>query len=125
MLDIGVANKAEASNCCIRSVLANVTGKWRMLLLLALEDGPMRFGALKRCLGDITQRVLTENLRGLERDGYLTRTVEPGPPVAVSYELSPMGRDFIDVLKPMVFWSHNQMETVKRARSNYDARLVD
>ena len=48
MLPIGVANKAEASNCCIRSVLSNVTGKWRMIILLALEDEPKRFGDLKR-----------------------------------------------------------------------------
>ena len=123
MLDIGVANKAEASNCCIRSVLANVTGKWRMLLLLSLEDGPMRFGAIKRCLGDITQRVLTENLRALERDGYITRRVEPGPPVAVFYQLTPIGQDFIGVLKPMVYWSHKQMNAVKSARSQYDTHL--
>ncbi len=125
MLDIGVANKAEASNCCIRSVLSNVTGKWRMLLLLALEDGPMRFGAIKRCLGDITQRVLTENLKGLERDGYVTRTVKSGPPVAVSYELTSVGKDFIGVLKPMVYWSHRQMDVVRSARSEYDARPTD
>jgi DNA-binding HxlR family transcriptional regulator len=106
MLPIGVANKAEASTCCIRSVLSNVTGKWRMIIILALEDEPKRFGELKRCIGDITQSVLTENLRGLQRDGYLTRTVEPGPPVAVSYELTPLGRSFLEVLKPLVFWSH-------------------
>ncbi len=122
MLDIGVASKAEASNCCIRSVLANVTGKWRMLLLFALEDGPMRFGAIKRCLGDITQRVLTENLRGLERDGYITRSVEPGPPVAVFYELTPMGNELMGALKPLVYWSHKQMDIVKSARNAYDAR---
>ena len=122
MLEIGVANKAEASNCCIRSVLANVTGKWRMLLLLALEDGPMRFGAIKRCLGDITQRVLTENLRGLERDGYLTRNVEPGPPIAAFYELTSIGKELLGVLKPLVYWSHKQMDTVKSARNAYDTR---
>ena len=84
----------------------------------------MRFGAIKRCLGDITQRVLTENLRGLERDGYITRSVEPGPPVAVFYQLTPMGQDFIGVLKPMVYWSHKQMDAVKSARSQYDTHLT-
>ncbi|MEC7962087.1 MAG: helix-turn-helix domain-containing protein, partial [Pseudomonadota bacterium] len=98
MLPIGVANKAEASNCCIRSVLSNVTGKWRMIVILALEDEPKRFGDLKRCIGDVTQSVLTENLRGLQRDGYLTRTVDPGPPVAVSYELTPRGRSLLELL---------------------------
>ena len=120
MLPIGVANKAEASNCCIRSVLSNVTGKWRMIILLALVDEPKRFGDLKRCIGDVTQSVLTENLRGLQRDGYLTRSVNPGPPVAVSYELTPMGQSLVELLKPLVFWSHEQMEQVKTLRMEYD-----
>lgn len=120
MLPIGVANKAEASSCCIRSVLSNVTGKWRMIIVLALEDEPRRFGDLKRCIGDVTQSVLTENLRGLQRDGYLTRTVEPGPPVAVTYELTALGRSLLDVLKPLVFWSHEQMDDVRQFRMEFD-----
>ncbi|MEM7288998.1 MAG: helix-turn-helix domain-containing protein [Pseudomonadota bacterium] len=120
MLPIGVANKAEASNCPIRSVLSNVTGKWRMLIVLALEDKPRRFGDLKRSIGDVTQSVLTENLRGLQRDGYLTRTVDPGPPVAVSYELTPLGRELLELLKPLVYWSNEEMDTVKTARLEYD-----
>ncbi|MCG7572150.1 helix-turn-helix transcriptional regulator [Phaeobacter sp. CNT1-3] len=125
MLPIGVANKAEASNCCIRSVLSNVTGKWRMIVILALEDEPKRFGDLKRCIGDITQSVLTENLRGLQRDGYLTRTVEPGPPVAVSYELTPLGRSLLDLLKPLVYWSHEQMDEVRAQRMSFDREKLN
>ena len=64
--------------------------------------------------------MLTENLRGLQRDGYLTRTVDPGPPVAVSYELTPLGRGLLDMLKPLVFWSHEQMNEVKKLRMQYD-----
>lgn len=120
MLPIGVASKAEASTCPIRSVLSNVTGKWRMIIILALEDGPMRFGEMKRCIGDVTQRVLTENLRGLQRDGYLTRTVDAGPPVAVSYELTPLGHGLLETLKPLVYWSNDQMDQVKTARMEYD-----
>lgn len=120
MLPIGVASKAEASNCSIRSVLSNVTGKWRMIIILALEDEPKRFGDLKRCIGDVTQSVLTENLRGLQRDGYLTRTVNPGPPVAVSYELTPLGRDLLSMLKPLVFWSHENMDQVRQFRMEFD-----
>ena len=120
MLPIGVEDKAQAHSCPIRSMLANVTGKWRILLVLALEDGPKRFGELKRCIGDITQRVLTENLRMLQRDGYLTRTVEAGPPVAVSYELTPLGRDLLGMMKPLVLWSNDHMEEVQIARMSYD-----
>ena len=125
MLPIGVESSAEASNCPIRSVLSNVTGKWRMIILLALEDEPKRFGAIKRCIGDITQRVLTENLRALQRDGYLTRTVDPGPPIAVSYALTPLGQELVGALKPLVYWSNEQMDTVKTARLVYDRETRD
>ncbi|WP_243403745.1 winged helix-turn-helix transcriptional regulator [Shimia abyssi] len=91
-----------------------------MIIILALEDEPKRFGDLKRCIGDVTQSVLTENLRGLQRDGYLTRTVSPGPPVAVSYELTPLGRSLLEMLKPLVFWSHEQMDNVRIKRMEYD-----
>lgn len=120
MLPIGVESKSEAMNCPIRSVLANVTGKWRIILILALEDGPKRFGELKRCIGDITQRVLTENLRSLQRDGYLTRSVDPGPPVAVSYALTEMGEELVAMMKPLVYWSNDHMDGVKTARFAYD-----
>ena len=120
MLPIGVDNKAQALNCPIRSVLANVSGKWRILILLALEDGPKRFGEIKRCIGDVTQRVLTENLRALQRDGYLSRSVNPGPPVAVSYELTDLGQTLVQMMKPLVFWSNDHMEQVRIARMAYD-----
>lgn len=120
MLPIGVEDKAQAMNCPIRSVLANVSGKWRIIIILALEDEPKRFGALKRCIGDITQRVLTENLRSLQRDGYLTRSVNAGPPVAVSYELTPLGRELVGMMKPIVFWSSEHMDDVRSARMLYD-----
>lgn len=91
MLQVTAHTKEQAEHCPIRQVLSKVTGKWQILIVLALEDGALRFGELKRAIGDITQRVLTENLRSLERDGYLTRTVDSGPPVAVHYELTTRG----------------------------------
>lgn len=115
-------SEADAANCPIRSVLANVTGKWRMIIVLTLEDGPLRFGELKRAIGDVTQRVLTENLRGLEREGYLTRSVDPGPPVAVSYDLTPLGHELLGVLKPLIFWSNERMAQVKTARREFETR---
>ncbi|MEO1702665.1 MAG: helix-turn-helix domain-containing protein [Pseudomonadota bacterium] len=120
MLPIGVEGKDQAENCPIRSVLANVSGKWRILILLALEDGPKRFGVMKRCIGDTTQRVLTENLRSLQRDGYLTRTVDPDPPIAVTYALTPLGEELASMMKPLVFWSNSHMEQVHAARTAYD-----
>ena len=102
--------------CPIRQVLGKVTGKGQVLILLAFEDEALRFGQVKRAIGDVTQRVLTENLRRLERDGYLTRTVDGSPPVAVSYALTSMGHSFIETLKPLVFWARDNFPNVKDSR---------
>lgn len=119
MLPVGAHTEAEVLLCPIRSVLSKVTGKWQIIIVLALEDGALRFGELKRTIGDVTQRVLTENLRSLQRDGYLTRTVHPGPPVAVSYELTPVGEQLVDLLKPIVLWANDHMEDIKASREAY------
>ncbi len=84
----------------------------------------MRFGVLKRTIGDVTQRVLTENLRSLERDGHILRTVHNTSPVAVTYELTPMGRELSDVLKPLVFWAETNHERVKAVRTDYGGRAT-
>lgn len=120
MLPITVTDKIEAARCPIRNVMANVTGKWQILILLSLEDGALRFGQVKRTVGDITQRVLTENLRGLEREGYLTRTVFPGPPVAVSYELTDIGSQMVGHLKTLVFWANDISTSIKQNRARFD-----
>ena len=112
--------KEQLENCPVRQVLSQVTGKWQMLIVLTLADGGMRFGALKRTVGDITQRVLTENLRKLERDGYLTRTVEAGPPVSVTYELTEMGHELHDLLIPFMQWAAKRHEDVLAAREKYE-----
>ena len=122
MLPVTANNKSEAALCPIRNVLAYINGKWQVLILLSLEDGPLRFGALKRTVGDITQRVLTENLRSLERDGYLTRTVDGGPPVAVSYALTPMGQSLVEQLKSLVDWACESFKQVTKSRAEYEKR---
>jgi len=81
----------DFENCPIRGVLDRVGDKWSVLVLLSLERGERRFNELRRGIGDISQRVLTETLRDLERDGYLTRTVHPVRPPMVCYELTRRG----------------------------------
>ncbi|WP_417248910.1 winged helix-turn-helix transcriptional regulator [Celeribacter sp.] len=122
MLQVTALSKEDAENCPIREVLSKVTGKWQVLIVLALEDGPLRFGAVKRTVGDITQRVLTENLRSLERDGYLTRRVEAGPPLAVFYELTPLGYELLSPLKSLVTWAAENHDHIRNAREAYDGR---
>ncbi|MEO0495699.1 MAG: helix-turn-helix domain-containing protein [Actinomycetota bacterium] len=120
MFPLTVPDKIEATRCPIRSVLAKMTGKWQILILFALEDGALRFGQVKRTLGDITQRVLTENLRSLERDGLVSRTVEPGPPVAVYYELTDLGTSFVETYRPVILWANEHLDEVKTTRDDYD-----
>lgn len=121
MMPITCNDKEESDACPIRSVLSNVMGKWRLIIMLALEDGALRFAEVKRAIGDVTQRVLTENLRGLERDGYLTRTVLPGPPLAVSYELTDRGRELVDHFKPLVYWARDNMDDIKNTRASFES----
>ena len=120
MLQVTANTKEESKLCPVRNVLANVTGKWSSLILLSLEDGPLRFSGVKRTVGDITQRVLTENLRSLERDGYITRSVIAGPPVEVHYELTPFGASFVSLFKPLVGWAGEHFDAVMASRDNFD-----
>ncbi len=124
MLPVTITSKEAGENCPIRQVLSKVTGKWQMLIVLCLEDGALRFGELKRAIGEITQRVLTENLRSLERDGFLTRTVNPGPPVAVSYALTPQGEAWLQHLRTIVIYAARTFDDVKASRAAYDKRLA-
>lgn len=120
MFPITANTKEEKALCPIRNVLANINGKWQPLILLSLEDGPQRFGAIKRLVGDITQRVLTENLRSLQRDGHLTRTVLPGPPLAVMYELTELGFSLVSAMQPLLDWASDSYPAVRAARQEYD-----
>jgi DNA-binding HxlR family transcriptional regulator len=120
MLPITVTTEEESGLCPVRTILGTVTGKWSSLILLSLEDGPRRFSAIKRVIGDITQRVLTENLRALERDGYLTREVISGPPVEVHYALTPMGSDLVARFIPLVTWAAEHYDAVQASRRRFD-----
>ncbi|MEM6308316.1 MAG: helix-turn-helix domain-containing protein [Pseudomonadota bacterium] len=121
MLPVTALTKDQVDHCPIRQVLSHCTGKWHMLIILTLEDGGLRFGVLKRTVGDITQRVLTENLRRLERDGHINRDVNPGPPVAVTYSLTPQGRALLDHVKALVIWAAQTHPHVIESRQSFDA----
>lgn len=113
----------KTGNCPVRNVLNRALGKWHMLILYELSRGPLRFNALRRAIGDVTQRVLTENLRSLERDGYLTRDVDPGPPIAVTYTLTPMGQELADLQRGLMGWALTRLPDVEVARATFDARV--
>jgi DNA-binding HxlR family transcriptional regulator len=118
MID-GVAMSMD--DCPVRDVLDSVGGKWTSLMILGLADGPRRFSQLRRFIPDISQRMLTQTLRDLQRDGYITRTVYPTQPPSVEYRLTPLGQSFLALLRSLVHWSTENHAAIRAARSVYDA----
>ena len=108
-------------DCPVRDVLDSVGGKWTSLMILGLADGPRRFSQLRRFIPDISQRMLTQTLRDLQRDGYLTRTVYPTQPPSVEYKLTPLGHSFLALLRTLVQWSSENHSEIRAARTAYDA----
>ena len=109
-----------AANCPIRDVMDQVSGKWASLLLLELVDGPLRFGAIRRRVPDISQRMLTQTLRDLQRDGYVSRTVYPTQPPSVEYRLTQQGESFSKPLLGLVEWAARNHDMIRRAREAFD-----
>jgi DNA-binding HxlR family transcriptional regulator len=116
---MGMAFSRE--ECPVRDVIDNIGGKWNTLMILALADGPLRFSALRRLIPDISQRMLTQTLRDLQRDGYIGRKVFPTQPPSVEYRLTPLGQSFLVLVKGLVDWSLAHHDAIRAARTEYDA----
>ncbi|WP_027583189.1 helix-turn-helix domain-containing protein [Bradyrhizobium sp. Ai1a-2] len=106
----------------VASVLARVGDKWSVLVIMLLGDGPRRFNELKRTIGGISQRMLTLTLRGLERDGLVTRTVFPTIPPRVDYELTDLGRGLARPVQALGQWAFEHLPEIERARGEFDTR---
>jgi len=111
----------DVENCPVRDVMDNIGGKWNSLMILSLADGPLRFSQLRRLIPDISQRMLTQTLRDLQRDGYIHRTVYPTQPPSVEYALTDLGRSLLGLLKHFVDWSVENHGAIRAAREVYDA----
>jgi DNA-binding HxlR family transcriptional regulator len=112
----------EPSMCHAREVLQRVGDKWSVFVIDLLGQGTMRFGELHRSVDGITARMLTVTLRGLERDGIVTRTIHPVIPPRVEYALTPMGQTLRDTMGQLVSWSVSHLPEIDAARADYDAR---
>jgi len=108
--------------CRSREVLELVADKWSLYVVSVLGDGPRRFTEIKRGVDGISQRMLTVTLRGLERDGILTRTVYEVMPPHVSYRLTPLGASLLAATTPLVAWSTKHLPQIDAARARYDRR---
>jgi DNA-binding HxlR family transcriptional regulator len=108
--------------CPTRELLNTLTDKWTALVIAALADGPRRHGELARRIAGVSQKMLTQTLRGLERDGLLTRTVTASMPVRVDYALTPLGHDLFPVMAAIKAWAETNMDRVFEARTRFDKR---
>lgn len=109
--------------CPNRHVLDLIADKWSVLILAVLFDEPTRFNALKRRLGGITQKALTDALRRLERSGIVCRRVLTGSPVAVEYSVTPLGLTLGEPFAAMYRWTLEHHQDVDQARVLFDARV--
>ena len=107
--------------CPIRDVLDRVGDKWSALIVNSLIGGPRRFGVLRREIEDISQRMLTETLRHLQRDGLVSRTVYPTAPPAVEYSLTGLGSSLHTALGTLAQWSAQNHDMIRSARLAFDA----
>jgi DNA-binding HxlR family transcriptional regulator len=111
--------------CPTRQVLDRVAEKWTMLIVLALNEGTMRHGQLRARIGGVTQKMLTQTLRGLERDGMVARKVYPSVPVTVEYCLTDMGRSLGEAVAVLRSWSYEHMTEIEVARSRFDSNALN
>jgi DNA-binding HxlR family transcriptional regulator len=110
----------DMGNCPVRDVLDRIAGKWSTLLLEALAQKPYRFGELRRLVPDISQRMLTQTLRDLQRDGYIEREVFPTKPPSVEYRMTDLGRSLFEPLSKVLQWAEANHVSVKAARVKFD-----
>ena len=108
------------ADCRAREVLERVGDKWSLLVIGLLGEGPLRFAELRRSVDGISQRMLTVTLRGLERDGLVTRTVRPTVPPRVDYALTPMGRTLLNTVRNPLEWADQHRPEIDAARAAYD-----
>ena len=116
-------NTGGGHDACVaaREVLNRVGDKWSVLVIALLGNGPQRFSELRRSIEGISQRMLTLTLRGLERDGLVTRTVLPTTPPRVDYALTRLGRTLLEPVRALATWAEKHREEIQGARDKFDA----
>jgi DNA-binding HxlR family transcriptional regulator len=116
------AQNVYAGDCPTREALDRIADKWTTLIFGLLEGSPKRFSDLRRGVGGISQKMLTQTLRNLERDGLVRRTVYPEVPPHVEYELTPLGRTLSEPIAALRRWAEEHIAEVTAAQQAYDER---
>lgn len=119
--DVTATDLHDADRCrLVSGVLARIGDKWSVLVIMKLRHGPRRFNELKRAIGSISQRMLTLTLRGLERDGLVTRSVTPTIPPRVDYELTELGHSLRTPVEALGEWAFAYQRQIAEAQIRFD-----
>jgi DNA-binding HxlR family transcriptional regulator len=113
----------DLGDCPVRSVLDKIGDKWSMLVVLTLSGAPLRFSEVRRRIPDISQKMLTQTLRELQRDGMVSRQVFPTVPPSVEYRLTELGTSILQPFGHLVIWAARNMPEIAAARSRFDAGM--
>jgi DNA-binding HxlR family transcriptional regulator len=114
----------DLANCPVRDVLDHIGDKWSTLMILILGEQPHRFGQLRRAIPDISQRMLTQTLRDLQRDGLISREVFPTLPPTVEYRLTPLGQSLLAPLAGLIRWADKHHGDIRASRLKFKRELV-
>jgi DNA-binding HxlR family transcriptional regulator len=110
--------------CPSRQVLDRISDKWVTLIMVALAGGPLRYRDLCRIIAGVSQKMLTQTLRTLERDGLVTRTLTPAVPVRVDYALTPLGQSLMPAVNAIKTWAEEHIGEIEASRAAYDSRTT-
>ncbi|MEU0933341.1 helix-turn-helix domain-containing protein [Embleya sp. NPDC005971] len=113
---VGLPADVYSAKCATRQVLDHIAGKWTVLIVDALRDGAMRYTDLSRRIEGVSQKMLTQTLRSLETDGFVSRTVTPTIPPRVDYELTGLGRSLGEPIRALREWTETHINEIERAR---------
>lgn len=122
METIKLHGNVYSGNCPTRAVLNRIGDKWTALIMGVLEEDPKRFSEIQRHIGGISQKMLSQTLRNLERDGLVTRTVYAEVPLRVEYQLTPLGHTLTEALAVIRHWSEANIEEVLEAQQSFDEK---
>lgn len=116
------AHLGETGPCRqVGAILSRIGDKWSVLVIMQLSGAPRRFSELRRAIGAVSQKMLSATLRGLERDGFVSRTVHPTVPPSVEYALTDLGRDLAQPVRALGQWALDNGQRIEAARASYDA----
>lgn len=110
--------------CPSRAVLARVGQKWTVLVMVALQGDPSRFGDIRRRLEGVSQKMLTQTLRAMERDGLIERCIFDERPLRVEYTLSPLGRSLLPLVSALKAWAEQSLAAVEASNRRFDRNAV-